>query len=177
MASYYHHFIQNFTISSPLHHLTNRAQPWDDSCATAFNRLKTTLNETSILAVPNAQIMPPWPGYGTLSSWKGRSLDCWRHYRVMTLISSIGQDHHGSAYALSWWPCVALECRYCQLQEEWGKEPSTVAAVQTSDSEGWWLPLTTSQPRQQQEADETLALVRGWLEMRQRPECLHKALW
>lgn len=45
-----------------------------------------------------------------------------------------------------------------------------MAVVKTADSEGPWLPLTTPRLRQQQEADGTLALVRDWLELEQRPE-------
>ncbi|KAG7497078.1 extracellular calcium-sensing receptor-like [Solea senegalensis] len=58
LASYYCRFIKSFaTIASPLHRLTDIGQPfnWDDSYATAFNRLKTALTEAPVLAVPDAQ--------------------------------------------------------------------------------------------------------------------------
>lgn len=58
--------------------------------------------------------------------------------------------------------CAAVQCRYCQQQEQRGQMTPTVAAIQ--------LPLTTQQLQQQKEADETLVLVRGWLEVGQWPE-------
>lgn len=46
---------------------------------------------------------------------------------------------------------------------------STVATIHiTSNEEGW--SLTTQQLSQQQEADVTLALMRGWLAVGRRPE-------
>ncbi|CAL8287781.1 unnamed protein product [Arctogadus glacialis] len=59
--------------------------------------------------------------------------------------------------------------------EERAHESPMVAALQTteaaqtiSEAEGW-LPLSARQLEQQQRADETLALVRDWLEAGQRP--------
>lgn len=46
----------------------------------------------------------------------------------------------------------------------------TVATIHIARDEEEWLPLTTEQLKQQQEADLTLALVRGWLESGRRPE-------
>ena len=82
---------------------------------------------------------------------------------------------HNNADALSRRPCAVLECRYCLRQEERVHESPVVAALQTTEAdqtigeaEGWLL-LTASQLEQQQRADETLALVRDWLEAGQRP--------
>ncbi|KAJ8333691.1 hypothetical protein SKAU_G00410100 [Synaphobranchus kaupii] len=78
--------------------------------------------------------------------------------------------YHGNADALSRRPCAALGCRYCQRQEDRSQSERMVAAVQTTDNGEGWLPLTTPQLKQQQEADETLALVRDWLETERHPE-------
>ena len=247
LASYYRRFIQGFaTIASPLHRLTDKGQQfdWDESCATAFHRLKTALTGAPVLAVPDAQrsfILDTDAsnmGVGAVLSQQeadgervvayfSRALSraernycvtrrellaevlAIRHFRpylhgnhflIRTDHASLtwllnfkqpegqiarwlealqGYDfdiqhragrHHGNADALSRRPCVALECRYCQLQEERDKAIPTVAVAQTTNSEGRWYPLTTLQLRQQQETDETLALVRGWLERDQRPD-------
>ncbi|KAJ8408010.1 hypothetical protein AAFF_G00262380 [Aldrovandia affinis] len=43
------------TIASPLHHLTDRGQPyvWDDPCSQAFNILQTALITAPVLAYPD----------------------------------------------------------------------------------------------------------------------------
>ncbi|KAJ8386845.1 hypothetical protein AAFF_G00166400 [Aldrovandia affinis] len=56
LASYYRRYVQDFaTIARPLHHLTDRGQPyvWDDPCAQAFNVLQTALITAPVLACPD----------------------------------------------------------------------------------------------------------------------------
>ncbi|CAL8234494.1 unnamed protein product [Arctogadus glacialis] len=66
-----------------------------------------------------------------------------------------------------------LECRYCLRQEERAHESpmalQTTEAAQTIGEAEGWLPLSARQLEQQQRADETLALVRDWLEAGQCP--------
>ncbi|KAJ8349267.1 hypothetical protein SKAU_G00243970 [Synaphobranchus kaupii] len=63
---------------------------------------------------------------------------------------------HGNTDALSRRPCAAQECRYCSRQEERDQVSPDVAVVQASgDAEGW-LPLTSMELREAQEADSTL---------------------
>lgn len=78
--------------------------------------------------------------------------------------------HHGNADALSRRPCEAVECRYCQRQEEQDQSMPAVTMVQAVDNEADLFPLTSLQLEQQQKEDGTLALVRSWLEAGQRPE-------
>ena len=77
---------------------------------------------------------------------------------------------HGNADALSRRPCAAVECRYCLRQEARDQTVPTVATAKTASDEEGWLPLTTQQLKQKQEADRTLALVGGWLETGRRPK-------
>ncbi|KAJ8401545.1 hypothetical protein AAFF_G00378620 [Aldrovandia affinis] len=61
LASYYRRYVRNFaTIARPIHHLTDRGQPyvWDDPCAQAFNALRTALIMAPLLAYPDAN--PPF---------------------------------------------------------------------------------------------------------------------
>ncbi|KAJ8391351.1 hypothetical protein AAFF_G00089810 [Aldrovandia affinis] len=56
LASYYRRYMRNFTtIARPLHHLTDRGQPyvWDDPCVQAFNTLRTALITAPVLAYPD----------------------------------------------------------------------------------------------------------------------------
>lgn len=51
-------FIKGFaTIASPLHHLTDKGQPfsWGDTCTAAFFQLKEALKKAPLLAYPEAQ--------------------------------------------------------------------------------------------------------------------------
>ncbi|KAK7899005.1 hypothetical protein WMY93_019858 [Mugilogobius chulae] len=59
LASYYRRFVKNFaSIASPLHRLTEKSQPfiWSNSCATAFDQLKTALTVAPILAYPHPDL-------------------------------------------------------------------------------------------------------------------------
>ena len=55
LASYYHHYIHNFSyIAAPLHQLTNKgiSFDWNESCQVAFNQLKQKLTQAPVLAYP-----------------------------------------------------------------------------------------------------------------------------
>ena len=56
LASYYRRFVKGFAdIATPLHRLTQKAQPfdWSADCANSFNRLRAALVEAPVLAFPD----------------------------------------------------------------------------------------------------------------------------
>lgn len=58
LCQYYRRFVPNFSeVAKPLHELTKKGVRfhWDDSCQTAFDRLKQALSGASVLALPRDQ--------------------------------------------------------------------------------------------------------------------------
>ena len=56
LAGYYHRFVENFSrIAAPLMRLTRKDVrfEWDDSCESAFVKLKQRLTSALVLIVPN----------------------------------------------------------------------------------------------------------------------------
>jgi hypothetical protein len=56
LASYYHHFIQDFaTIVEPMNHLLRKDIPylWNENCQTSFEILKEKLTTAPILIYPD----------------------------------------------------------------------------------------------------------------------------